>query len=223
MSKNDKTVEQMVQEAVKEATQGILADVELKVQRAFELGAEIGAATGAEIGAQAAVQAAEVERRRYRRTLYDKRLHNTRLLLRHYRSLNSHYANAVWGEDEEDEDIGDSFADIMALMDSRSVNDTIFVESIRKSSRKTYIIMKHVNTMLREYQFVCERSKRQGDRRRWRVIEGLYLGEPRIEAMEIANREGIDKRTVYKDVDAATADLTMLLFGVDGIEKLLSC
>lgn len=218
MSKNNKTVEQMIQEAVDAAAKGILEGVELKIQRAFELGAEIGAAKGAEIGAQAAIEAVENERRRYRRARYDRQLRNTKLLLQHYRSLNSHYANAVWEEDDSEDE--DSFCDIMELMNSRSYDDEVFVDSIKQSSKKTRIIMRHVNKMLEEYETMCKESSRPDDLRHWRVIKALYLSPTRTAAMEVAEAERIDKRTVYKDVDAAVEDLTMLLFGVEGIEKL---
>ena len=220
MSSKEKTVQQMVDEAVRKATEGIMADVALKVQKAFELGAEIGAAKGAEIGAQAAIQAIETENRRYRRARHDRQLRNTKLLLQHYRSLNSHYANAVWEEDDDETGGADSFAEIMELMSSRSYSENAIVESIQQSSRKTRIIMKHVNTMLAEYEKQCAGSGRPDDMRRWRVIKAMYLDDSKETALEVAGKEHIDKRTVYKYVDAAVADLTTLLFGVEGIEKL---
>ena len=80
--------------------------------------------------------------------------------------------------------------------------------------------MKHVNTMLAEYEKQCAGSGRPDDMRRWRVIKAMYLDDSKETALEVAGKEHIDKRTVYKYVDAAVADLTTLLFGVEGIEKL---
>ena len=80
--------------------------------------------------------------------------------------------------------------------------------------------MAHVNKMLECYQIMCERSNRKDDKRHWRVLEGLYLTEDYTTAEEIAKRERIDKRTVYKDIDICAADLTALFFGVGGIESL---
>ena len=56
--------------------------------------------------------------------------------------------------------------------------------------------------------------------RHWRVIKALYLSPTRVTADKVAEQEKINRRTVYKDVDAAVEVLTMLLFGVDGVEKL---
>ena len=220
MSSKEKTVEQMVKNAVEEATKGILADMSLKVQKAFELGAEIGAAKGAEMGARAALEAVEEERRRYRRARHERNLRNTKLLLQHYRSLNSHYANAVWEEAETESEGEETFAEIMELMSTRSYSDEVIVESIQKSSRKTRVIMRHVNKMLEEYRRMCESSGRQSDARAWRIVKALYLDDTKLTAQELAEREHIDKRTVYKYVDAAADELTTLFFGVEGIEKL---
>lgn len=217
MAKKETTAEQLARQAAEKALKDVLAGFELKIQKAFELGAEIGAAKGAEIGARAALEAVEEERQKFKEKRLNRQLRNTRLLLQHYRSLNSHYACAVWEEGEND---ADQFVDIMELMSARGYADEVFVDSIKKSSEKTCIIMRHVNTMLDEYRTQCEESRRPEDMRHWRVIEALYLGEVRIPAQEIAERESIDKRTVYKDVDAAVDDLTMLFFGVEGIEKL---
>ncbi len=169
---------------------------------------------------QAAEQAAiviENEHREYRSKRFRKQYANTRLLLQHYRSLNSHYANAVW---ESQNDVADEFLDIMELMSGHGYNETIVVETIKKSSEKTRIIMQHVNKMLDIYHKQCENSKYTEDIRHWRVIKELYLLPEKVSVDDIAERENINRRTVYKDVDAAVESLTMLLFGIDGVEKL---
>lgn len=175
------------------------------------------AETGAAEGAQKAAFVIECEHRKYRSERFKKQYANTRLLLQHYRSLNTHYSNAIW-ESEADEP--DEFIDIMELMNGKGYSDTVVVDTIKKSSEKTRIIMRHVNRMLDEYKKQCENSTYAEDMRHWRVIKALYLAPERVAADVIAERENINKRTVYKDVDAAIEVLTMLLFGVDGIEKL---
>ncbi len=180
---------------------------------AIKEAAEIGAAAGAE----KAAAVIESEHRRYRSERFKKQYANTRLLLQHYRSLNIHYANAVW---ESSDDDADGFVDIMDLMNGRGYSDTVVVDTIKKSSEKTRIIMRHVNKMLEEYKKQCETSAYAEDARHWRVIKDLYLSPERVTADIIAEREKVSRRTVYRDVDAAVEELTMLLFGVDGVEKM---
>ena len=196
----------------------IEAAINLAMPIALQVGAEVGAKIGAEAGATAAVRAIERERKAYRKKQYDWKYHNTKLLLRNYRRLNAYYQNAVVSRDNAGEADVD-FEDIMRSM-GRPADEEIFVESIQKNYITTRIIMAHVNKMLECYQIMCERSNRKDDKRHWRVLEGLYLTEDYTTAEEIAKRERIDKRTVYKDIDICAADLTALFFGVGGIESL---
>lgn len=175
------------------------------------------AEVAAKEAAERAITAVENEHRKYRSERFRKQYANTRLLLQHYRSLNSHYANAVW---ESDTDEFDEFIDIMELMNGYNYDDVVVVDTIKKSSEKTRIIMRHVNKMLDIFHSQCQKSKYSEDMRHWRVIKGLYLQPEKVSADDIAERENINRRTVYRDVDAAVEDLTMLLFGIDGVEKL---
>lgn len=38
-------------------------------------------------------------------------------------------------------------------------------------------------------------------------------------AEQIASREKIERRTIYKDVDACLSDLSVLFFGIDGLNQ----
>ena len=60
-----------------------------------------------------------------------------------------------------------------------------------------------------------ERSGRDEVRRRYRVLSAMYLDEDRLDADQIAERELIDKRTVYKDIDFACERLSYYIFGID--------
>lgn len=181
--------------------------------RAIKEAAEVGATAGAE----KAAAVIENEHRQYRSERFKKQYANTKLLLQHYRSLNAHYANAVWESDDYEPD---EFIDIMDLMNSKCYPDTVVVDTIKKSSEKTRIIMRHVNKMLDEYKKQCESSLYAEDMRHWRIIKALYLSPIRMSVDEIAAKENIHQRTVYKDVDAAVDDLTVLLFGIDALKKL---
>lgn len=206
----------LIEAAVTAAFEASMRGIDEKLQAAVNLGVTIGAAAGAEVGAKAAVKAVERERRAYRKQQYDWKYHNTKLLLRNYRRLNAYYENAVFSIDDATE-VDESFEDIMRSM-GRPADEEIFVESIQKNYLATRIIMTHVNKMLDCYEIMCKRSGRRDDARHWRVLEGLYLSDDYTTADEIAQREQIDKRTVYRDIDICAADLTALFFGVGGIE-----
>lgn len=217
MSSKKVALEEMIQAAVDAAKRVCETEIDKKIQEAINLGVTIGATAGAEVGAAAAVRAVERERAKYKKQVHDKRFHNTKLLLRNYRALNEHYHNAVFdvqAAEASDED----FADIMQAMNSTIVDEEIYVESIKQSCIRTKVIMAHVNKMLDIYKIMCERSQRADSKRRWRVLEALYIADAETTAGAVAEREHIDKRTVYKDIDACISDLTTLFFGIGGLE-----
>ena len=119
-------------------------------------------------------------------------------------------ASAATGEESVEE--------IVEALDEL-LEENLKVESIMKSAARTQLIMRHVNRMLGIYKVVCENSVDEGEQRHYRVIEALYLRDRPLSPTAVAEREKIDKRTVYKDVDAACATLSALIFGIDGIKK----
>lgn len=215
----DLDVEKLIQAAVSAAYEAGIKNIDQKVQEALNLGITIGAKVGAEIGAAEAVKAVERERKKVKKHQYDLRYHNTKLLLRHYRTLNEHYHHAVFDTGTAEKE-SESFAEIMQAMNANISDDALYIESIKQSCVRTKIIMAHVNKMLECYKLMCERSKRKDDKRHWRILNGLYISDNAVTAAELANKENIDKRTVYRDVDICVADLTALLFGVGGIENI---
>lgn len=175
------------------------------------------------IAEKAAEKAAEVAVDIYKQKVvaeekarFDKRYRNTKLLLEHYRDFSNYGDKAIYKIYEGlDEDI----VDIIELMEGRRADNDGRIESIERGVMRTKGIMKHVNTMLKVYQKSCEESPYQEEKRRWRVIEGLYLKEIPESVQEIAEKEFINERTVYKDIKAACKRLTALIFGIDGFER----
>lgn len=174
---------------------------------------------GADIGAKAAARAVERERKKIQKKQYYWKYHNTKLLIRNYRLLNDYFQNAVFDlTGAKGFDL--SFEEIMRMMQDRTETEEIFVESIKRNYMHTKIIMTHVNKMLDVYRIMCERSRQEDDARHWRVLYRLYISEDIATVEEIAAEEHINRRTVYKDVDICISDLTALMFGVSGIERL---
>ena len=168
----------------------------------------------AEAGAKAALETLEKEKKKTLAERHDRRLRNTKLLLRNYRMFKEHISSAVF---ESTQIIKESAVDILSLM--WESNDTeLFVESIKKSVERTKIIFTHINTMLDLYETYCMKSPKEEDWRRWRVTKSMYIDDDIMTADEIAKRENIDKRTVYRDIDVAVERLSALIFGIDGLK-----
>lgn len=168
----------------------------------------------AEAGARAALERIETERQQSRKEMADRRLRNTKLLLRNYRLFKAHAENAVY-EVLPDESPQTILEDLM--MPGR--DNTLFVESIKESAARTATIVKHMETMMQIYHAYCVTTGEEEDIRRWRVVYGLYISPDRQTVAELADREGVVERTIYKDVDAACEKIAALMFGIDGIKR----
>lgn len=167
----------------------------------------------AEAGARAAIVQWEKEKAKALEEKADRRLHNTRLLLKNYRLFKQHAENAVYKVEQLDE----SVYDILDMMGRNTSN--VFVDSVKTSVARTVTLVRHIDVMLKLYQIYCERSDKPEDSRRWRAIQARYLDECEKSSVDIAEQEGVSDRTIDRDIAAAHEQLAALFFGIDGIHK----
>ena len=224
------TEQEIVIIAAEVAAKAAVAAVRAILGKEIQESVEAAVTDAARLGAEASIKAVEQERKKFRDGRSDRRFRNTKLLLRNYTVLNANCSHAVYdaasaatGEDivfslSRELDGEESVEEIVEALDEL-LEENLKVESIMKSAARTQLIMRHVNRMLGIYKVVCENSVDEGEQRHYRVIEALYLRDRPLSPTAVAEREKIDKRTVYKDVDAACATLSALIFGIDGIKK----
>ena len=168
----------------------------------------------AEIGAKEALKAYEQERKKEQGKRADRRLRNTKLLLRNYHMLKEHAENSVFGRTQMEESALDILESMMNMYDNE-----VIIESIKRSATRTAIIVSHIETMFGLYEAYCEKSQnKEIDCRRYEVIWDRYMAEPVLSVKEIANKQNMSKENVYSDLKVAEERLTALIFGVDGLK-----
>ncbi len=153
-----------------------------------------------------------------RKEKYNKKLHSTELLMKHYRDFKQHEKNAVtslFSAIEMDDGIYDILGALQGYGKAPSVKK---VESIENSVLKTKMIMTHIDSMLKVYRKNCEQTMVPEVMRRYRVVNAFYIMPERKNAEEIAEMECCDVATVYRDKKKALEDLAALIFGIDGIK-----
>lgn len=175
---------------------------------------EMALQRGIEAGVKTAIDYMEEERQKARKGRYDRRLHNTRLLLKNYRIFKKHAEGAIYNAKQAKE----RAVDILEGLDDRVLDDSLYIESIKQSQQRTLIILNHIDEMLRYYRIDCEQNGNEEDVRRYKVIMATYIEEPKKSAEAIAGTFGIDRRTVFKDINAAMKPLTALIFGIDSLK-----
>lgn len=167
----------------------------------------------AAIGAKEALKVFEQERKKEYAQRSDKRLRNTKLLLRNYHMLKEHAENSVFGRTQMEESAMEILESMMSMYDSE-----LIIESIKRSATRTAIIVSHIDTMFGLYDAYCDKSaSREIDRRRYEVVWDMYIAEEPLSAKEIADKQHMSKDNVYSDLRVATERLTALIFGVDGL------
>lgn len=170
-------------------------------------------AKAAAIGAKEALKTFEQERKKEQGKRADRRLRNTKLLLRNYHMLKEHAENSVFGRTQMEESALDILESMMSLYDNE-----VIMESIKRSATRTAIIVSHIETMFGLYEIYCERSANpEIDTRRYEVAWDMYMAAQPLSVKEIAEKYNISKDSVYSDLRIAVERLTALIFGVDGL------
>lgn len=166
----------------------------------------------AEIGAKAAMEKMEKEKRDLHHKAVDRRLHNTKLLLRNYRMLRENADHSIYGRSQMEESAADILCSMMNLYD-----DEVIVDAIKRSATRTAIILSHVDTMLELYETYCMKSGREVDGRRYEIIKDMYIEMQPMTVKQIAKKWHVSQETVYTDLKIAVERLSALIFGVDGL------
>ena len=164
----------------------------------------------ANIAAEKALEFLEKEKKRQQKQKRDRRLRNTKLLLKHYRAFKLHCQD-VKVELEKLQD-----PELLEELDT----EEFAVESIKRSKERTLAMVKFIDQMLLVYRIMCEQSGKPEDLRRYQTIYWMYISDEKKTADEIAEGHNIDRRTVYKDINNACQALSALIFGVDGIRMI---
>lgn len=167
----------------------------------------------AKIGAETALDTYTKQKDKERKHRLDRRLRDTKRLMKSYREIKVHAGDAIASLSE----IGDEdYEFFKSLMEGE---DDIDVEAIVRSKARSAIMLTHIDAMIQAYEIISYNSKKPEEQRRFRVLEAMYLKDEAISAAEIAEDEHIDIRTVYKDIDAACEKMSALLFGIQWVDR----
>lgn len=164
----------------------------------------------AETAVKAAIEFLEKEKQKQQKEKRDWRLRNTKLLLKHYRSFVSH----VEGAKEKIKVTAHDYAEAMESLHTQE----LALESIKRSTQRTIVMVRFVQRMLSVYESMCLTSGHPEDWRRYQIIHAMYISDDKMTAEQVAKCHFIETRTVYRDINEASKTLSVLVFGVDAIE-----
>lgn len=162
-------------------------------------------------GVKVALKYLEYERCKERYRMKDTRKRNTRLLLRNFRELKAQAQN---GTDLSELIHADFVFETLTSMTEGSLSDAEnILQSVKSSPAKSAMLVNHILSILDIYKTWCERSSKEENERRYRVLYAMYIADEIKNAKGISKLEMVDKSTVFKDIRAAIEMLAFLIFG----------
>ncbi|QIB26086.1 sigma factor-like helix-turn-helix DNA-binding protein [Caloranaerobacter azorensis] len=175
----------------------------ISVKKAIEIGIEAGL--------KKALEEIEKEKIKKKKQRYDRRLRNTDLLLKNYNNFVAHCENAIYTRKQL---LENNAIDI--LDECEDLDYETYVKAIMRTKERTAIIVNHIKNVLEFYKFQAEKSREPERIRRVKVIKAIYFDKKKYE--EIAEEMSLSVRTVKRDKKTAIAEISTLVFGIDGLK-----
>ena len=174
------------------------------------------AKAAAQIATETTLKTIEEQRQADAKAIKDRRIHNTKLLLRKYRLFNEHIGSSTFKESQINIAMAIDFSQQMYDPGNRA--DQV-VNGILNSTKKTKIILSHINSMLHIYELYCNEYDSEQMKRRYDALYGKYIAEERTSYEEMAEKWNVDVRTIQRDIKIAESDFSVLLFGIDWLHR----
>lgn len=163
-------------------------------------------------GASVAAETLEKAHQKEQKEMKDRRLHNTRLLLRNYRMLKESCSKAVYQKEHSEKTTEEVIEELMSM----KASDGVIVNSIKESAERTGIIISHVDRMFDVYRMYCGKYGEK-ERRQYKVIKFMYITKERLSVAELTKKFNVSKVTIYDDIKIAEEQLSALFFGINGL------
>lgn len=146
---------------------------------------------------------------------YDK-VRRTKDMLSSYRRMKKTLSEEKEFSEEEKKELRWKFIeDFMGISGAfESKTEQAVINSEKKRQENLYCIQ-CIENAVALYADECEKSSSEEEKRRYRELYALYIGDEILTVPEIAERERISEKTVYKDLGIAYKIVAVYLLGVE--------
>lgn len=141
---------------------------------------------------------------------YDKRYHNTKLLLRNYGEFKKHCIEC----ENSLEDV-DNTLEAWEL----TLNDygEDYIKSAKRTKVRTQIMVRLIDRFLEAYRDEAINRQDENKLNRYRVIDFMYISSD-LTMLQISQRLNCDEATVSRWHNRAINELAVLFFGIEGLK-----
>ena len=165
-------------------------------------------------GASMAAEMVDEAHKKEEKSKRDRRLYNTKLLLKNYRVLKMCCKKAIYEREVPQQSAEDIIEELMSM---KSTNENVIVESIKNSVERTNIIIAHIDKMLEVYRMYCSKCSEK-EKRQYKIIKSLYIAKEPKKVPELAKEFNVSKVTIYDDIKIAEERISCLIFGINGLK-----
>lgn len=149
---------------------------------------------------------------------YDRKIRDTKLLLKNYRLFKKHIKETTYTEGQLETATVSEILDKLYILEDSEKDDLTIVQGILKSKKRTEIIITHIDTIILGYTTSASKSKDNEFKRRANVVNKLFIEGKKGKSYEqIADEEHTSVSSVKRDKNRAIKEIAILLFGIDGI------
>lgn len=164
----------------------------------------------AQKAAQVTLETLAKQKKKERRERRDWRLRNTRLLLEHLQQFDTHAHKSVYDVRKVLESAQNDPEGVYSQQ--LSGRQDVYLEGLTISAGRTETLVQQTKSMLELYRLQCENGNAE-KQRRYRVLAAhSFEGK---DYQQIMDEEAISKSTVFRDIDLAVEELSIMLFGAD--------
>lgn len=140
---------------------------------------------------------------------HDTKLRNTRLLLQNYNYFKAHADSSIYSSEQLEA------VDSMGAIDDYKPH--MLIQAIKQSSYKTYVILAHIDKMLKIYEIYANMSNEKA-KREYQVMVKYFLDG--MKTSEIAAEYEVDDRTIQRDIVDSVQHFSGFVFGFDSIAEM---
>ena len=165
--------------------------------------------------AVAGIDAFRNEEKKARNKIVNRNLHNTKKLLESYRTLKNDLQHSDYETEDAQREL--RFKCIEDLMKPGETSmDEVMAKEISRLQENAWR-KRQIERAIELLKEDCSRPGEPETMRKYRVIMGLYIQDEKLDYAELAERENVVERTIYRDASDACKMLAPYLFSVDAI------
>lgn len=139
----------------------------------------------------------------FAKTESEKKLRNTKDLLKNYRLLENHL-DVKLPELDDDTPLSKYELTLYSLLGYRARSKEMLI---------------FINEVLDRYRKICDNGTPE-QHRRYRVIKRLYIDTPAMTRRGLAKLFGVDEATISRDEKKCVQELSVMIFGIDGLNDV---